>query len=77
MWSQVKANRNISNKLARQIEGCMKREKGWLDQEHFGGALPTKAEQHFLESARRAWRSADAEGRRELLRFLREKAEIG
>src|SRR3954468_6084788 len=56
MWSQIKSNRPISDKLARQIESHTKRPIGWLDERH-GSEQPDAAEERFVELARAAWRS--------------------
>ena len=70
MWSQIKSSRPISDKLARQIESHMKRASGWLDSEH-GVPTSNAAEERFIELARSAWRAANAEKKRELLRVVR------
>jgi hypothetical protein len=70
MWSQIKSSRPISDKLARQIESHMKRPPGWLDTEH-GVPTSSAAEERFIELARAAWRAANAEKKRELLRVVR------
>lgn len=70
MWSQIKSSRPISDKLARQIEIHTKRPSGWLDAEH-GVPTSSAAEERFIELARSAWRSANAEKKRELLRVVR------
>lgn len=70
MWSQIKSSRPISDKLARQIESHMKRPPGWLDAEH-GAPVSSPAEERFIELARTAWRAANAEKKRELLRLVR------
>lgn len=74
MWSQIKKDRPISDKLARQIEHHAARPAGWLDQPHEDSSVPDGAEQHFLEVARAAWRGANAKGKRDLLRQLRAMA---
>jgi hypothetical protein len=70
MWSQIKSSRPISDKLARQIESHMKRSIGWLDEQH-GAERPDPAEERFIELARAAWRSSNAQGKRELMRLVR------
>jgi hypothetical protein len=70
MWSQVKASRPISDKLARQIESHTKKPFGWLDEER-GVSGPNAAEERFVELARKAWRQANAAGKRELLQHIR------
>jgi hypothetical protein len=70
MWSQIKSSRPISDKLARQIESHMRRTAGWLDSEH-GVPATSAAEERFVELARAAWRAANAEQKRELMRIVR------
>lgn len=72
MWSQVKAGRPISDKLARQVESHTGKPSGWLDEQH-GTAQPDPAEDRFLALARQAWRSSNARGKRELAHWLRER----
>jgi hypothetical protein len=71
MWSQVKASRPISDKLARQVESHTGKPAGWLDEEH-GPVLPDAGEERFVEAARSAWRASNAQGKRELMRLLRD-----
>ncbi|MRD48929.1 hypothetical protein GHT07_16700 [Caenimonas koreensis DSM 17982] len=73
MWSQVKASRPISDKLARQIESHTKKPAGWLDTEQ---AVPiaNAAEERFVELARSAWRAANAGKKRELMRVMRDES---
>jgi hypothetical protein len=71
MWSQVKASRPISDRLARQIEHHLHKPSGWLDQQHEEAQVPDDAEQHFLEVARAVWLAANAKRKRELLRTMR------
>ncbi|MBS0343086.1 MAG: hypothetical protein JSS56_21480 [Proteobacteria bacterium] len=73
MWSQIKASRPISDKLARQIESHMKQPPGWLDESH-GSDRPDAAEERFLELARAAWRSSNAHAKRELSRLMRDRS---
>lgn len=73
MWSQVKASRPISDKLARQVESHTQKPQGWLDEPH-GAPQPDAAEERFVELARAAWRAANAQGKRELGRLMRERA---
>ena len=73
MWSQIKSSRPISDKLARQVESHTRKPAGWLDEPH--GAEPTgAAEERFVELARRAWRSANAQVKRQMAKQLRELA---
>jgi hypothetical protein len=69
MWSQLKSSRPIGDKLARHR--CRK-SVGWLDELHEAGVAPDAAEERFIDVARRAWRSANAKRKRELLRLLAE-----
>lgn len=71
MWSQIKSNRPISDKLARQIESHTGRPAGWLDQPH-GAGQPDAAEERFVELARAAWRKSNAQAKRELMRLVRQ-----
>ena len=71
MWSQIKANRPISDKLARQIESHTKRPMNWLDEPH-GSEQPDPGEDRFLGLARAAWRASNAHAKRELIRLIRE-----
>jgi hypothetical protein len=73
MWSQIKASRPISDKLARQIESHTRKPVGWLDEQH-GPQQPDAAEDRFVEAARAAWRAANAQGKRELMRQMRAAA---
>ena len=65
MWSQIKSSRPIGDKLARQIEAHCAKPEGWLDQDRDPAVL-SEAEKAFLDLALRAWRSTNANGRREL-----------
>jgi hypothetical protein len=68
--SHIKSSRNISDKVARQVEKRTGKVAGWLDRPNEIHA-PTQAESHFLELARQAWRATDAPGRRQLLKLAR------
>lgn len=70
MWSQIKSSRPISDKLARQIESHLQRPAGWLDEPH-GPQQPDAAEERFVELARAAWRSSNAQAKRELAQTVR------
>ncbi|MDR2154588.1 MAG: hypothetical protein LBE78_06135, partial [Burkholderiaceae bacterium] len=61
-----------SDKLARQIESHMRQPPGWLDTPH-GAERPDAAQERFLELARTAWRAANAQAKRELMRLMRER----
>jgi hypothetical protein len=53
----------------------MKRPLGWLDSEH-GVATSSPAEERFVELARAAWRAANAEKKRQLLRVVRDEHKL-
>jgi hypothetical protein len=76
MWSQIKASRPISDKLARQIESHTKQPVHWLDEPR-DAAGPDAAEERFIEQARAAWRRAHAPGKRELLRWMKDMTTRG
>jgi hypothetical protein len=71
MWSQVKSARPIGDKLARQLEHHAGKPPGWLDEAR-QTLVPDPAEERFVEAARAAWRSQNAKGRRELMRWIRQ-----
>ncbi|MFT3778350.1 MAG: hypothetical protein QM772_08740 [Ottowia sp.] len=72
MWSQIKSARPIGDTLARQIERHCGVDAGWLDREALAADAPDPAEERFIAAARQAWRQANAKGKRELSRWLRE-----
>ncbi|WP_038214144.1 hypothetical protein [Xenophilus azovorans] len=72
MWSQIKSARPIGDTLARQIERHCGVDAGWLDREDLVTDAPDPAEERFIAAARQAWRSANAKGKRELSRRIRE-----
>ena len=65
MWSQIKSQRPIGDKLARQIERHCGKPLGWLDAARASDA-PSPAERAFLDLALAAHRATDAAGRRAL-----------
>ena len=69
MWSQIKAQRPIGDKMARQIERLCGKPANWLDQQQ-GDAGISDAERAFLDLALRLWRAENASGRRDLRRHL-------
>lgn len=71
-WSMMKGARPIGDKLARQVEVHAGKPAGWLDEEHAEHAAPDAAEEHFLQVARTAWRAANAKGKRDLMRAVRQ-----
>lgn len=72
MWSQIKSARPIGDTLARQIERHCGVDVGWLDREDLASDAPDPAEERFIAAARQAWRQANAKGKRELNRWLRD-----
>jgi len=70
-WSQIKSSRPIGDRLARQIEQHAGKPSGWLDEERDEAWEPDPAEERFVELARRAWRAANAKGKRELAHALK------
>lgn len=62
--------RNIGDAAAAQIENRSGKPKGWLDEDHGGDAI-NPAENAFIELARTAWRTTDANGRRLLMQLAR------
>lgn len=78
MWSQIKKTRSISDKMARQIEHHTRQPDGWLDVPHADAQeLPDAAEEHFLRLATSAWRDANAKGKRELVRMIKQAPKGG
>jgi hypothetical protein len=75
MWSQIKSSRPIGDKLARQVEAACAQSAGWLDEKHQPQGL-TASEQQFLALALKAWRSANAQGRKRLTLVLKEAARV-
>lgn len=69
LWSQIKNNRTIGDKLARQIEQHAGQTPGWLDQEH-EVALPDPKEEAFVALCLRTWRRANPAQRAQLRRML-------
>ncbi|UUZ66577.1 hypothetical protein LP417_34175 (plasmid) [Polaromonas sp. P1-6] len=69
--SQLKSSRNISDKVAAQMEKHAGKALGWMDTPQ-GDQSVTPAEAAFIELARAAWRMTDAKGRRTLLRLAKD-----
>jgi hypothetical protein len=69
LWSQIKNNRTIGDKLARQIEQHAGVEPGWLDQEH-QLAVQDPKEDAFVALCLRTWRAANRAQRAQLKRML-------
>jgi hypothetical protein len=74
-WSQIKGARPIGDRLARQIEQHAGKPAGWLDEAREEAQAPDVAEERFVELARRAWREANAKGKRALAHALRQSLE--
>jgi hypothetical protein len=74
-WSQIKSARPIGDRLARQIEQHAGKPAGWLDEPHDELQVSDPAEERFLDLARRAWRQANAKGKRELAHLLKQSME--
>lgn len=71
MLSQLKKSRNISDKLAAQIESHAGKESGWLDLPH-SVEIVTDAEAAFLALAKQAWKDADSKGKRRLMQLAKQ-----
>jgi hypothetical protein len=72
MWSQIKTQRPIGDKLARQIESLSNKESGWLDQAQADASL-SDAERAFLELTLALWRACNAKEKRALKHSLDEQ----
>lgn len=72
MWSQIKSSRPIGDILARQIERHCDVDTGWLDRDDLVADAPDPAEERFVAAARQAWRAANAKGKRELSKRIRD-----
>ena len=68
--SHIKRSRNISDKVAAQIESACGVEHGWMSVHH-GELVPTSAQQQFESLARKAWQGGNAKARRELMRLAK------
>ena len=68
--SHIKRSRNISDKVASQIESACGVEHGWMSVPH-GELAPTSAQQQFEYLARAAWQGGNAKARRELMRLAK------
>jgi hypothetical protein len=69
LWSQIKNNRSVGDKLARQIEQHARQMPGWLDEEHQVRA-PDPKEDAFVELCRSAWRGANREQKAQLRKLV-------
>jgi len=71
-WSMARnGTRPIGDKLARQIEAACMKPTGWLDEPREDEQL-TESEQRFLATALQAWRSTNADGRKQLRQLLKD-----
>ncbi len=64
-----KQPRDVSDTLARQIESQLGLAVGWLDATHSTVTL-SKAEESFLQHCLTAYRTTDADGRRQLRKWV-------
>ena len=69
-WSQLKNQRPISDKMARQMEQACAVHSGWLDELHAAevdpSGEPDAAEERLIAEVRAIWRSGNARTRRAL-----------
>lgn len=72
-WSQLKNQRPISDKMARQIEGLCGCEPGWLDHlpEDDAPAPADDAEERLIAEVRAIWRASNSRTRRALRTAVR------
>lgn len=73
-WSQLKNQRPISDKMARQIERLCEQAPGWLDvarDDEQACAAPDPAEERLVDEVRVIWRSGNARTRRALRTAVR------
>ena len=73
--SHIKASRNISDKLANQLEAQMRKSAGWLSAPN-RDLSPTQAQIAFVELAVRAWQACNASERRALMRLARQGFQV-
>ncbi|WP_157103384.1 hypothetical protein [Variovorax sp. WDL1] len=76
MWTQIrseKTQRNISDKLARQIETACGKPAKWLDEDQTTEPEVDHGEERFIELARLAYRSQNARGKRALRTLILEQ----
>lgn len=66
--SQLKSSRNISDKVAAQMEKHAGKPPGWMDRPQDDLSV-TPAEAAFIKLAQDAWRMTDAKGRRAMMQF--------
>jgi hypothetical protein len=75
MWTQIRSEttqRNISDKLARQIETACGRPAKWMDAPQSAEPEIDHGEERFIELARAAYRSQNARGKRALRTLILE-----
>jgi len=76
MWTQIRSEttqRNISDKLARQIETACGKPQRWMDEEQSTTEPEVDhGEERFIELARIAYRSQNARGKRALRTLILE-----
>jgi hypothetical protein len=69
-FSHMKSSRNISDKMASQIETKTSHEARWLDQPR-ESVMPSPGLQAFLALAGSAWQSGNAAERRRLMQMAK------
>ena len=75
MWTQIRSDRtqrNISDKLARQIETACGKPAKWMDEPQSAEPGVDHGEERFIELARMAYRSQNARGKRTLRTLMLE-----
>lgn len=71
--SHVKVGRKtVGHNTARKLEDLFGLSVGWMDQEHYGDAPRSKAEDKFIASALMLYRMAPAAAQKEMLSMMRE-----
>lgn len=71
LWSLLKSGqRQVGEKLARQVEVAFKLPRGWLDEKH-EAVVVSDAKASFLEMCSVIWDGAGAQGRRRLMRMAK------
>jgi hypothetical protein len=68
--SHLKRSRNISDKVASQVESACSIERGWMSEPH-GELTPSAAQQQFENLARMAWQAGNAKAKRDLMRLAK------
>lgn len=72
--SHVKVGRKtVGHNTARKLEDLFGLSVGWMDQEHYGDAPRSKAEDQFIASALMLYRMAPAAAQKEMASLMRER----